>query len=123
MRTILFSLLLSFAATSTLAQDSGWMKSSELEAKLNVMDEDRLFPGLVEGRVEGATIRYRAEFIPFLPNMDYFRARWGLSDRWYKVNTEKLTGLGFTEYSHTTFTDQSGSTLHQATWVLINKNP
>ena len=122
MRKILFLLLLSFAATSTLAQEnSDWVTSSELSAKLRIMDGDRLFPGTVEGRLAGARIQYRAQFIPFLRNMDYFYSRWGLSDARYKAATEEFAKAGFTEYSHTTFYDQSGSTVHQATWVMIGK--
>ncbi len=123
MKMILLSLFLIFAAP-ILAQDDGyteWIKSSELKIKLKAMDQDRLFPGVVEGRLEGTMIQYRAQFIPFLRNMDYFHSRWGLSDTWYKLNVEKFTEMGFTEYSHTTFTDQSGTTLHQTTWVLTGK--
>ncbi len=97
------------------------MKSSALTAKLHEMDEDRMFPGTVEGRLVGTAIQYRAQFIPFLLNMAYFQSRWGMSDAWYKSNTESLTKAGFTEYSHTTFFDKSGNTVHQVTWVLIKK--
>src|SRR5512133_771714 len=123
MRMLIISFLLFFFASLPLSaqgQDyTDWMKSSALTAKLHKMEEDRLFPGTVEGRLEGTEILYRAQFIPFLLNLAYFESRWGLSDVWYKANTERLTKAGYTEYSHTTFTDQSGNTVHQATWVLI----
>lgn len=123
MRMLIISFLLfCFAALPMSAQGQAytdWMKSSALTAKLHEMDEDRLFPGTVEGRLDGTGIQYRAQFIPFLQNLVYFEARWGLSDVWYKSNTERLTKEGYAEYSHTTFTDQSGNTVHQATWVLI----
>jgi hypothetical protein len=117
--------LLTLVAVPTLAQEheyTDWMKSSALTKKLHDMDEDRLFPGTVEGRLTGASIQYRAQFIPFLLNMAYFQARWGMSDAWYKANTESFTKAGFTEYFHTTFFDQSGNTVHQATWVLIKEH-
>jgi hypothetical protein len=115
-------LLLSFASVASSAQEliyTDWMKSSALTAKLHEMDEDRHFPGTVEGRIGGTAIQYRAQFIPFLLGMAYFQSHWGMSDAWYKENTESFTKAGFTEYSHTTFFDVSGNTIHQATWVLI----
>ena len=122
MRKILFLLLLPFAAMPTLAQENtDWITSVELSAKLRIMDGDRMFPGTVEGRLAGARIQYRAQFIPFLRNMDYFQSRWGMSDGRYKAATEQFTKAGFTEYSHTTFYDRSGSTVHQVTWVLISR--
>ena len=123
MRMLIVSILLfCFAVLPISAQGqeyTDWMKSSALTAKLQEMNEDRLFPGTVEGRLDGTGIQYRAQFIPFLLNLAYFESRWGLSDVWYKANTEHLTKQGYTEYSHTMFTDQSGNTVHQATWVLI----
>jgi hypothetical protein len=119
---VILVLLFSFAATPILAQEqtyTDWMKSSALTTKLHDMDEDRLFPGTVEGRLTETGIEYRAQFIPFLLNLAYFQARWGLSDIWYKKYTELYTKEGYTEYSHTTFLDRSGNTVHQATWVLI----
>jgi len=121
---ILLILMLSFTAVSISAQErdyTDWMKSSALTAKLHEMDEDRLFPGTVEGRLAGTAIQYRAQFIPYLLDMAYFESRWGMSDAWYNENGERLTKAGFTEYFHGTFLDQSGNTVHQATWVLIKK--
>jgi hypothetical protein len=120
---VILVLLFSFAATPVLAQEqiyTDWMKSSALTTKLHEMDEDRLFPGTVEGRLTETGIQYRAQFIPFLLNLVCFQTRWGLSDIWYKKFTEVFSKEGFTEYSHTTFLDRSGYTVHQATWVLIN---
>jgi hypothetical protein len=119
---LLLVLLFCLAAVPISAQEQAytdWMKSSVLTSRLHEMDEDRLFPSVVEGRLSGTGIQYRAKFIPFLPNLAYFEARWGMSDVWYKSNSEHFTEAGFTEHSHTTFFDESGNTVHQVTWVLI----
>jgi hypothetical protein len=121
-RLFLSSVLALFVAHASAQNGSftDWMKSSKLTELLQQMDEDRMFPGTVEGRVSGQSIQYRAQFIPFLQDMDYFQSRWGMTAKWYKWNTEELTKAGFREFSHTTFTDASGSILHQATWVLVS---
>ncbi len=98
-----------------------WMASKALTTKLHEMDQDRMFPGIVEGRLNGAKIQYRAQFVPFLQNMEYFQSRWGLTEHRYKWYSVQLMRTGYTEFSHTTFVDLAGTTLHQATWVLILK--
>lgn len=99
-----------------------WMTSSQLTQKLKQMDENRMFPGTVEGRVFGQEIKYRAKFVPFLQGMNYFRSRWGMSDDWYTAYTEQMTRQGFKEYSHSVFRDLGGNTVHQATWILVKSD-
>jgi hypothetical protein len=65
--------------------------------------------------------QYRAKFIPYLPDMGDFHSKWGMTENWYKEFADQFLEQGFTEYSHTTFVDGYGFTLHQATWVLIYK--
>jgi len=124
LRQFVAAIILSIVFVSALAQDGGyteWMKASELSVLMKKMEEDRVFPAVIDGRVNGAIIQYRTQFIPFLLNLDYFQSKWGMSDSWYKKADEQLKDAGFTEYSHTTFTDQSGNTVHQAIWVLIGR--
>ena len=94
-----------------------WMTSSELETMLKAKDADRMFPAIVEGRVKGSGAQYRAQFIPFLKDMDHFWSKWNMSQKWYAYYTDANTNAGATEYSHTTFTDSSGNIKHQAIWV------
>lgn len=103
-----------------------WITSTKLSSILREMGDNRMFPGIVEGREvsgrnNGKVLQYRAKFIPFLPDMLSFKSDWGLVDRWYKYYSDQYREEGYTEYSHTTFVDQFGATLHQATWVLIYK--
>ena len=122
-RLTLLLATLSLFAVQVPAKDSAytaWMKSSKLTELVKTMDDDRMFPGTVEGRLDGSAIRYRAKFIPFLQDMDYFHSRWGMTVAWYKHYSDEYTKAGFREMSHTTFTDASGSALHQATWVLVS---
>ncbi len=102
-----------------------WTTSSKLKSIVRDMEDNRMFPSTVEGReVEGRdnsgkVYQYRAKFIPFLPDMLSFKSQWGIVDRWYKHYSGQYIEEGYTEYSHTTFVDKFGFTLHQATWVLI----
>ena len=120
--TLLWGILTLFAVQA-LAEGSGytgWVKSSKLTELVKAMDDDRKFPGTVEGRLDGSSIRYRANFIPFLQDMDYFHSRWGMTAKWYQHYSDEYANAGFKEVSHTTFTDASGSLLHQVTWVLVS---
>ena len=119
LQIILLAAILTSTATAADYAYTEWMTASQLTQKLNQMNENRMFPGTVEGRVFGEEIRYRAKFIPFLPGMNYFRSRWGMSDDWYTAYTERLTRQGFKEFSHSVFRDLGGNTVHQATWVLL----
>src|SRR5262249_17289172 len=100
LQTIVLAAALATAASAAEYDFTEWMTSSQLTQKLNRMNENRMFPGTVEGRVVGQEITYRAKFIPFLLGMNYFRSRWGMSDDWYKAYTEQFTRQGFKEYSH-----------------------
>jgi len=106
---------------SKKSHTTGWVKSSELEGMLGKMNENRMFPSYIEGRVDENQIVYKATFAPFPLNMDYFQSYWGMSDTWYEKRNEIFLRHGFKEHFHTIFTDLSGSTVHQATWVLIGK--
>ena len=122
-RLTLLLATLSLFAVQVPAKDSvytAWMKSSKLTELVKTMNDDRKFPETVEGRLDGTSVRYRAKFIPFLQDMDFFQARWGMTDKWYKHYSDEYTQTGFKEVSHTTFTDSSGSVLHQVTWVLVS---
>jgi hypothetical protein len=121
-RQILLGLVLVFVGLPAFAQENEftqWMDSSSLSFMLREMNENRMFPEVVEGRLDGTAIQYRAKFVPYLPKMDYFYSRWGMTDNWYESYTAQMRNEGFTELSHTTFADRYGITLHQATWVLL----
>lgn len=110
---------------SSLVSTSGyteWMPSSALENVLRRMNENRMFPGTVEGRVNGSTIQYRAQFIPFLRRLEKFQSRWGMSEARYRGYGGEYASSGYTEHSHTTYTDLGGNVVHQATWVLIGSS-
>ena len=122
---ILLWVILSLFTAHALAQAldfTGWVKSSALTALVKLKGEDRLFPARVEGRLEGTAIEYRAQFVPFPENMDFFQSRWGMTGKWYQHYSGQYINAGFRELSHTTFADQSGIELHQATWILVSEN-
>jgi hypothetical protein len=86
------------------------------------MNANRLFPCQVEGTLDGIKIRYKAAYCPFLPDMNFFYSRWGMSDRWYSKWSEYYEAIGLVEHLHSTFLDLSGNTVHQATWVLFGES-
>jgi hypothetical protein len=103
-----------------------WTTSTKLSSILQEMRDNRMFPSIIEGRevsgrYSGKVLQYRAKFIPFLPDMISFKSEWGIVDRWYKHYSDQYVEEGYTEHSHTTYVDQFGAILHQATWVLIYK--
>jgi hypothetical protein len=116
-------LLLTGATAAPAASFTNWMTSSRLTHMLHEMSENREFPARVEGRLEGEQIQYRAQFVPYLPKMDYFESRWGMSQDWYVAYSKQLISHGFNEYSRTVFHDIAGNVLYQVTWVLIGPKP
>src|SRR3990167_9411322 len=65
-----------------------WVSSSELNMIRIEMNDSRLLPSHVEGRIHEGKIEYIATFSPFPLNMNYYYAHWGLSDDWYKRYNE-----------------------------------
>ncbi len=118
----LMLLMLFFSVTAVadnVVYQSEWINDDDMTSTLRKMDDNRLFPCIVEGKLEGIEILYQGSYCPFLPDMNFFYSRWGLSDKWYSEWAAYYKSIGMTEYSHTTFIDLSGSTVHQATWILI----
>lgn len=106
--------------SKVIVHETDWISSRQMKSAVGKMNLNRLFPCHSEGRVEGASIRYKASFSPFLKDMCYFYTRWGMSDTGYAEYSLKFKDAGFIEYSHSTFQDLSGNTRHQATWILFS---
>ncbi len=104
-------------------ETTGWIKSSELMDLLNQKSQDRYFPSHVYGQVQAHQIVYKATFSPFLKNMQYFYSYWGMTDEVFKTRNDYFNEHGFQRFSDSSFIDLSGSTIHQATWVLMTQEP
>ena len=116
-------LLILFVSAPSVADNvvyqTAWVGDDDMTSTLRKMNDNRLFPCIVEGKVEGIEILYKGSYCPFLPDMNFFYSRWGLSDKWYTEWAAYYKSIGMIEHSHSTFIDLSGSTVHQATWILI----
>jgi hypothetical protein len=121
---ILFAITV-FLSSSTLANnivyETQWIDSEEMNITLKKMSSNRLFPCEISGKMKGIEIKYSGAYCPFLPQMNYFYSRWGMSDHWYEKYGAQYEKRGFTEYSHSVFFDLSYNVVHQATWVLIGE--
>lgn len=113
--------LSSLSYSNDIVYETEWISSKAMEKTLAKMNANRLFPCLVTGRVDGIEIQYKGAYCPFIPNLDHFHSRWGMSDNWYQKYKKKYESEGHLEYFHSTFIDLSGETVHQATWIEVTE--
>jgi hypothetical protein len=118
---ILFIVFAPHALANDIVHTTDWVDSDEMGVILRKMDDNRLFPCDVQGRVEGIEVYYQASYCPFLPEMNYFYSRWGMNDSWYAKWSDYYKEYGMQEHFHTTFLDLGGNTVHQATWIIIGE--
>jgi hypothetical protein len=78
-----------------------------------------MYPATVEGRVLDGELHYRATFEKFPQGMHYYYSYWGQTDGWFEHKNSELSALAYQLHSHHSFVNPNGTTLHQATWVLL----
>lgn len=101
-----------------IANPTEWLESDELQIIWREMSERRWLPSEIQGQVQGTRILYKATFVPFPPDTNYFYTYWGMTNAWFKKYNDDLLEQGYQPYAHTTFYDAGGSVLNNATWVL-----
>ena len=58
------------AKSSSSQQDDGWLTSAEYQQLFSRMVSQQQYPRVVEGRLIGEELRFKAEFVPF-PKSDF----------------------------------------------------
>ena len=100
--------------------ETDWITSEEMSVTLNKMNQNRLFPCHIEGKIEGIEMLFRASYCPYLPKMNYFYSMWRMSEGDYKSTTEHYAKYNMSEHFHSTFIDLSGNDVYQATWIRFD---
>jgi len=102
---------------------SDWMSSSALDEQREAGLDQLLYPDEVEGRIHDGVVQYRASFQAYPPDMNYYYTYWGMSQGWFDKYNEELAEQGYRLHTHTTFLNQAGAEMHQATWLMFGDVP
>lgn len=111
------------SAEQSAVQPSEWMSSAEFDSYRISQNEHLRFPDTIEGRLLDGELQYRGVFKGFLPSMNYYYSHWGLTDDWYAKDLKKYAAEGYQLRSHTVFENDSGASIHQATWIMTDAIP